>query len=60
MRLPSAVSHNWRDVPGFCITQGTRVIDSTPSATTMSASPACTALAAASAVSPDVHSRLTV
>ena len=48
-------------VPGLAITQGARVIDSTPPAMTTSASPARTAWAAdAIAVSPLAHSRLTV
>lgn len=48
-------------VPGLAITQGARVIDSTPPATTRSASPARIAWAAeATAVSPEAHSRLTV
>jgi len=46
---------------GFSLTQGARVIDSTPPATTTSASPvAIICRAVASAVSPEAQSRLTV
>ena len=48
-------------VPGFAITHGARVIDSTPPATTTSASPDRIACAAEdTAVSPDAHNRFTV
>jgi hypothetical protein len=64
-RQPSAVSCTSpglaHGVPGLAITQGARVIDSTPPATTTSASPARTACAAlVMAVSPLAHRRLTV
>ncbi len=46
---------------GFACTQGARVIDSTPPATTRSASPARTARAAViTADNPDAQSRFTV
>ncbi len=46
---------------GFACTQGARVIDSTPPATSASASPALIACAArATADIPEAHSRLTV
>jgi hypothetical protein len=46
---------------GFSVTQGARVMDSTPPATTRSASPEATsARAVATAVRPEAHSRLTV
>ncbi len=64
-RHPSAVS--WTSpgfahgVPGLAMTQGARVIDSTPPATTTSASPLLMARAAlAMAVRPLAQSRLTV
>jgi hypothetical protein len=48
-------------VPGLAITHGARVIDSTPPATTTSASPARTVFAAETiAVRPLAQSRLTV
>ncbi len=48
-------------VPGLAITHGARVMDSTPPATTISASPDRMAWAAlATAVSPLAHSRFTV
>jgi hypothetical protein len=48
-------------VPGLAITQGARVIDSTPPATIRSASPLRIACAAETiAVRPLAHSRLTV
>ena len=46
---------------GFSVTHGARVIDSTPPATTRSASPAAiSARAVATAVRPEAHNRLTV
>ena len=64
-RQPSEVSATSpglaHGAPGLAITQGARVIDSTPPATTTSASPLRTACAApATAVRPLAHSRLTV
>ena len=64
-RQPSAVSCTSpglaHGVPGLAITHGARVIDSTPPATTTSASPDLIARAAlAMAVSPEAQSRLTV
>lgn len=64
-RQPSGVSYvspgGAHGVPGLAVTQGARVIDSTPPATTRSASPALIVWAAdATAVSPEAHSRLTV
>ena len=64
-RQPSEVSTTSpglaHGVPGLAITHGARVIDSTPPATTRSASPERTACAApAIAVSPLAQSRLTV
>ena len=64
-RQPIEVSY---DAPGFAkarlgfsVTHGARVIDSTPPATTRSASPAAIICrAVATAVSPEAHSRLTV
>ena len=47
--------------PGLAITQGARVIDSTPPAIARSSSPArIDAAAEAVAVSPEAHSRLVV
>ena len=64
-RQPRAVSCTSpglaQGVPGLAMTHGARVIDSTPPATTISASPdlmACAALAMA--VRPEAQSRLTV
>src|SRR5690606_41518899 len=64
-RQPSEVSETSpgraHGVPGLAITHGARVIDSTPPATTTSASPARMVLAAvATAVRPLAHSRFTV
>ncbi len=64
-RHPSEVSKTSpglaQGVPGFAITHGARVIDSTPPATTTPASPERTACAAeATAVRPEAQSRLTV
>lgn len=64
-RQPSEVSCTSpglaQGVPGLAITQGARVMDSTPPATTRSASPERIAWAAfARAVSPEAQSRLTV
>jgi len=64
-RQPSEVSTTSpgraHGVPGLAITHGARVIDSTPPATTTSASPLRTAWAAeAIAVRPLAQSRLTV
>ena len=64
-RQPSAVSATSpgraHAAPGLAITHGARVIDSTPPATTTSASPVATSAAAdATACNPLAHRRLTV
>src|SRR4051795_9488009 len=64
-RQPRAVSTTSpgraHGVPGLFITQGDRVIDSTPPATTRAAWPVCTSWAADStACRPEAQSRLTV
>ncbi len=66
MRQPSVVecSVSWpagKPLAGFCRTQGARLIDSTPPATTTEASPtAICLLACMAASSPEPHNRLTV
>ena len=65
-RQPSVVSHTvWlprgNAASGFAMTSGARLIDSTPPATTISASPASTAWEAeTTAESPDAQSRFSV
>ena len=65
-RQPSVVdtigwSVRWKPFSGFCTTQGARLIDSTPPAMQMDASPTAMARLAATAASmPEPHSRFTV